>query len=123
MTVLVGLLVLLFGCKEDPIMPIALGSLNGQVLLKENNQPIEGASITTNPATTSLLTDVFGEFSLIDIPAGTYNVRIEKDDLITKLESVTVLANQSTDAVFRLEPDSLDNKAPNIMLMILIKMI
>ncbi len=110
---LVAILTLLFGCKEDPIVPIALGNLDGRVVLKENDQPIEGASITTNPPTTSLVTDAFGSFSLSDIPSGTYNVRIEKDNLVTRLESVSVLPNQTTEATFRLEPDSLNNSAPS----------
>jgi len=104
---------LLQGCKEDPIIPIALGDLNGLVLIKENNQPIEGASITTSPPTTSLLSDAFGNFSLTDIPSGTYNVRIEKDNLSSILQSVSVLPNQTTEATFRMEPDSLNNTAPN----------
>ena len=107
------IVVLFFGCKEDQIVPVALGDLVGQVVLKENNQPVEGAEVTTNPPTSSLLTDAFGNFSLIDIPSGTYNVRIEKDNLSTRLESVSVIANQTTDATFALEPDSINNSAPN----------
>ena len=107
-------MMMILSCKEDPIVPLQKGDLFGQVIIESNNEPVAGASITTNPPTTSIISDAEGRFALESVLAGTYSLRVEKDGFLTRLESVSVIADQSVNTVVRLTPDSLDNTAPTI---------
>ncbi len=109
-----AIILTLVSCREEPINPIALGDLFAQVIIESNSEPLVDASVTTNPPTTSLVTDAEGRFVLEDVASGTYSLRIEKDGYVTKLESISILPNQAVNAVIRMVPDSLDNKSPEI---------
>jgi len=107
-------MVTFLGCKEDPITPDTFGELFGQIVEEGSNEPIEDVSITSNPPTTSLLTDVDGRFTLSSVKSGNYSLRIEKDGYLTRLESVAIFADQATNILIKLRPDSLQNTSPDI---------
>ncbi len=108
----VCLFLLLGSCKEDTISPDTFGSVFGEVLVQTDNVPLSGASISTNPPTSTYLTDTAGRFAIENITTGTYTLRVEKEGFITGLENVAVFDEQTTNVVIRLEPDTLDNTAP-----------
>ena len=53
---------LLTGCQENKITPIIYGALTGEVILETGGLPVEGATISTNPATSALLSNFNGTF-------------------------------------------------------------
>jgi len=99
-------LLLLAGCNEDTIQPQAFGTIEGQVVNRDDLTPLEGVAISTTPTTNSTLTDIFGNFKLENVTVGTYSVKAEKDDFLTKLEGVTVNVNNTGEVVIRLEKDT-----------------
>ena len=52
------------------------GTLNGRVLDRQTQQPLEGATLTLNDTNFGVVTDVQGYFSLKDIPTKSYNLTI-----------------------------------------------
>jgi len=85
-------LLLFFGflvsCNEDTIEPTGEGSVAGLVITAETGEPVQAASITTNPATSAIVTDAAGKFLLEAVPGGDYSVTAKKNGY--KSESVTV---------------------------------
>lgn len=87
------LLFILFGtvaCNEDTVEPQGGGAIRGTVLDATTNAPISTASITTNPATSAVITDQEGNFSITDVNTGDYTVTVQKIGYKTKSVSVAV---------------------------------
>ena len=101
-----------FSCQEDKITPDLFGSLSGQVLLEENNLPVEGATVSTSPSTSSILTGPDGKFEFENIKIGTFTVRAELSGYLTAAESITIIENQSSSVVLKLRPVLADNSPP-----------
>lgn len=99
-------MLLLAACNEDTIQPQAFGTINGQVVNKEDLSPLGGVAISTTPTTNSTLTDAFGNFRLEDIPVGTYSVKAELNDFLTKLEGVSISGNSEGEVIIRLQKDT-----------------
>lgn len=107
------LLTFSWSCREEPFEPITYGSIVGEVISDTaDNTAIVEATISTNPPSSVIFTDSLGRFSLDSILTKTYTLRVEKKNFITELESVTVFANQTSNVIIRLRPDSLDNTPP-----------
>lgn len=104
----------LFACQEDTIKPAVFGSVFGEVLLMDENIPIEMATISTNPPTSSVFTDEDGRFVFEDIPEGTYSLRAEKSGFLTEVSTVSVFGNRDANVIIRLSKDSLDNAPPSV---------
>ncbi len=111
---LLGLFMVLlaFSCKEDTIIPDTFGSVFGEVLIEGENTPVVGATISTNPPTSTILTDAQGRFALENIQTGTYTLRVEKEGYNTGITNAAVFDEQTTNVVIRLDPDTLLNTAP-----------
>ncbi|MBC6698377.1 carboxypeptidase regulatory-like domain-containing protein [Hymenobacter puniceus] len=105
----------LLSCEDDTIEPLYSGSVEGTVLDgSNNNTPLVNAVITTNPATSSYVTDAQGRFSLPNIAVGKYAISIRKADFKTESVNVQVDANASTSVTVVLEKTSASNVAPNV---------
>ena len=102
------LLGLLFstGCNEDTIQPQLFGSVEGQVLRKDDLTPLVNVAISTTPTSSSVITDAAGNFSIENLPVGTYSVKAEKEDFVTKLEGVTVTGNNAGEIIIRMVRDT-----------------
>ncbi|MEM9820976.1 MAG: carboxypeptidase regulatory-like domain-containing protein [Bacteroidota bacterium] len=112
-TGLFGLLLLtFFACQEETIEPNLFGSIAGEVVLSDGNIPVDMATISTTPATSSLFTDDFGRFAFDSIVVGSYTLRAEKEGYVTQLENVTVFENQTATVIIQLELDTLVNNPP-----------
>lgn len=117
------LLVLLFamifsGCEEESIDDSAFGTLIGTVVSKGNNIPVPNVKISTTPVSTTVFTDVNGNFEILDIAVGKYSVQADVEEFQTSFEAATILQSKTVNIVFEL--DSLDTGnllplAPNLL--------
>jgi hypothetical protein len=100
-----------FSCQEDKFEPDVFGSLFGQVLLEADNSAVADATISTNPPTSTVLTDASGVFSFENIKAGTYTIRAEKAGLVTAVESVTIFEDQDANVIIKMtEADDMNTQ-------------
>ena len=103
--------VLTMSCQEDTIEPESFGSVFGEVL-SEDNLAIRNATVSTNPPTSSVLTDSLGRFAFENIKTATYTIRAEKETFSTTIESVTVFQDQTSSVIIKLLPDTETNGQP-----------
>ncbi len=106
-------IIFLSSCKEDTIQPELYGSISGIVMDQDASSAIEGASITTSPPTSAILTGNDGKFSIEDIPVGNYTITAQKSGYKKASVSVNVRENASAQAAIFLEVDNGTNSAPN----------
>ena len=106
------LMLFTFSCREGKIEPFRSGTIRGQVLFADDLTPIKDATVRTNPATSSVLTDENGTFALYDIPVGSYTVQAEKEDYLTKFESISVSEDVFTDVNIKLALIEEENFSP-----------
>ena len=67
-------ILLLGSCSKNPSEPEAVtGTITGTVTNSETNEPVTGASITTQQVTSSKITDATGSFVIAEINPGAYN--------------------------------------------------
>jgi len=93
-------------CKEDTIQPELFGSIAGQVIEAREDSlivPITGASVSTSPATTSLITNANGDFTFPDISVGSYSISVTKVGFEKKSVTVSVREDETTPVVIQLE--------------------
>ena len=106
-------IIFLSSCKEDTIQPELYGSISGIVMDQDASSAIEGASITTSPPTSAILSGSDGKFSIKDIPVGNYTITAQKSGYKKASVSVNVRENASAQAAIFLEVDNGTNSAPN----------
>ena len=90
-------------CQETTINPVAVGTLRGSVT-NTFGQAVANARVETSPASSVVLTDSAGQFVIEGINAGEYTVTAKLATFRNETLTVTVAANQTTQAVFSLEP-------------------
>ncbi|MBE9491625.1 MAG: carboxypeptidase-like regulatory domain-containing protein, partial [Bacteroidetes bacterium] len=101
---LVGIIIAGIGaCEKDKIEVKEYGKLSGLVLDAQTNIPIPTANISTNPASTTVLTDSEGKFFLDEVPSGDVVINAQKDKFITGSVKVAVYPNKTTDVIIMLE--------------------
>lgn len=101
-------IVLLTSCSKDdnnPIIP-ATGTIEGIVLDAVSLNPLIGVTISTNPATSIVLTNGEGKYSISGVPAGSYTVIASKDGYNSSNLNVTVNSGQISQASFTLSNSS-----------------
>lgn len=91
------LLCLLSACKEDLVEPAYFGTVTGTVLDARTNQPLANATVTTNPATSSVITSAQGKFSIADVPVGRLAITVSKADYTQVVANVTINDGQAAD--------------------------
>ncbi len=82
----------------------SLGSLFGTLFDGINNQPVAGASITTNPPSVALITGPTGQFVIDSLAVGNYTVIVEKFGYTTDSVAVAVNENKVTPVAMLLNP-------------------
>ena len=98
-----GILVAFFGlgllsaCQENLVEPAYFGTVTGTVLDGRNNLPLANATVTTNPATSSYLTNAQGKFTINNVPVGRLAITVSRTDYQQVVANVTVSENQSAD--------------------------
>ncbi len=108
---LVAIFGLLQGCEGSDGAAGAAGTagqdgLDGQdavdtgsisVMVSSSGSPVEGATVTTSPATASIDTDATGAAVLADVPIGVYDVSAALGGIVATQTSVGVAAGATTD--------------------------
>lgn len=113
---LVCLLFVFFGfvsCNEDTIEPEGEGSISGVVLDGANSTPLASVSISTNPATSALVTDAAGRFLIDGIGSGDYSISAKRTGYKTEAVNVAVRHNKQTTVTIVLESTKEGNAIPN----------
>ena len=99
-------------CEEETIGDLETGKLEGKVVSKGLNTPIENVKITTNPASTTVFTDVNGDFSIDEISVGEYSVQAEQKEYKTAFEPANILEGNTVSVVIELDSLEADNLLP-----------
>jgi len=100
-----GLLVAFTACKDPSTGPSGTGSIDGRVVNDSTGAPVQGASITTSPATSAPLTDGDGRFTIQDIEAGEYSITAQKSGFESATVSIAVREDETTEATLLMAPD------------------
>jgi len=90
-------LAIISGCSKDnnPVTPSTKGSISGKIADQTSGNPISGASINTQPATTTVTSDNAGNYTLSDVEEGSYSLTVSKDGYFPNTANVNVTANQT----------------------------
>ena len=96
---------LLVACEEDNIDIEKYGALAGVVLNGDDYTPLEGVIITTNPASSSILTNTEGKFEFSKVLEGEVAITARKKDFLSNTVSVSVYKNETTALTFYLLKD------------------
>ncbi len=92
------------GCEENKIDIERFGSLSGLVLNGEDYSPLQGVLISTNPSSTTVLTDSMGRFSLDKVGTGEVTINSRKPNFLSSTVSVAIYDGEKTElTVFLLE--------------------
>ena len=83
-------------CESDKVDILFYGSIDGTVLDSETYLPIQGALITTTPASIAVLTDANGKFSIPKVKEGDVAVNIKRKDYLSNSLTVAIFNNEST---------------------------
>lgn len=105
-------LVLLSGCNENTIDPVFYGSIEGTVTYESSSLPAFGVEISTSPATSVIVTDSLGHFSIQDIPTGEYSVVAKLESYKNATNKIIVTRNATTQTDLQLSPDAAPAKPP-----------
>jgi TolB protein len=109
----IGISVVVQSCNESTVEPNLYGNISGTVKTSEGSKPLEGVTITTNPGTTSVVTDADGKFDLGQVLVNDYSVNAKKEDYTSVNTSITVRDDQNVvvDIVMEVAPP--DSKIPD----------
>ena len=107
-----NVIVLLAGCREEPIAIEQYGSVSGQVLDSNTLLPVAGASVSTNPTHSSTNTDSLGSFKFEGLPVGNFSLKTEKAGYVTEFEAITILEDQEINVKINLSEEIVENQAP-----------
>jgi len=100
---------LLIGCENDLLEPDLRGSIQGQVRDFDTREPLGGVSITTNPPTSSIITDDEGRFQIDDLPTGNYSVAGRLSGYDQNSITIAVRDGEITSADLFLEEEAEDD--------------
>ncbi len=88
--------------------PPALGRFIGRVTDADEGSMMQGVGVRIPELFMGVLTDEAGRFVLEDVPAGVHLVEFDHLGYATRRETVTVVADQTTDARVGLTVDAID---------------
>ncbi|MDK9699424.1 MAG: carboxypeptidase regulatory-like domain-containing protein [bacterium] len=93
------LLLLLFSCAKTPDNAPTTGMIAGKVTDNTSSTvALSGVQIATIPATTSVLTNSNGEYTISNVDPGQYTVTATKSGYLSNNAIVQVIAGQTTNA-------------------------
>jgi len=111
--ILINLIMLsVVSCSEDTFDENGIGTLTGTVVKAGDNSPIENVKISTTPASSTVFTDINGDFIIIDIASGQYSVQAEKDSYLSSFEAANITDGVTSNVVFELEISTANNRPP-----------
>jgi len=93
-------------CESDKVDILYYGSIHGTVIDSETYKPIQGALITTTPASVAVLSDSIGKFTIPKVVKGDVAVNIKRKDYLSNSLTVAVFNDESTDMDFLIFKDN-----------------
>ncbi len=81
------------------------GTISGTVTEEGTGTPISGASVSTQPSTTTVTTDGQGNYTISDVDPGSYTVTASASGYIADSANVTVTAGDTSTANLALQAD------------------
>ena len=108
------LLLISVGCSEDTVDAQLTGSIEGNVTDAETGEVLGGVKISTNPSSTTTVTDSLGNFLLENILVDDYSVQAELDGYVTAFEPITVTDNGVSQANIEMSVQVEENLPPNV---------
>ena len=111
-------IIALYSCNEDTIDFDETGAISGTVIATDDGRPLPNVEISTNPSSSTVFTDSLGNFSLSNIIVDSYAVQAELEGFVTGFESVTVVADQTSNVAFSLDINQGENLAPTVPILI-----
>lgn len=103
---------IIVGCGEDTVDFEATGTITGTVLSQADQSPIANVEISTNPSSSTVFTDVNGDFVLNDVLEDSYAVQADALGFETAFESVTVTGDNISSVAFQLVTSEDENLSP-----------
>jgi PKD repeat protein len=90
-------LLLIIGCGKDdnPVNTTNKGIISGKVTDQSSGVAIEGASISTYPTTTNVISNNSGIYAIYDVEAGIYSITVTSNGYVTSTSNVNVIAGQT----------------------------
>jgi len=102
-------LVLFFaGCEEVKMDIGKYGAMSGVILDGDDYTPLSGVLVSTNPASSTSITDDQGKFEFTKVVEGDVAVTARKKDFLSSSVSVSVYDNDTTNLTFFLLKDEND---------------
>ncbi|MEI6565670.1 MAG: carboxypeptidase regulatory-like domain-containing protein [Verrucomicrobiota bacterium] len=106
------LLASITSCDEVKLDIVDYGSINGKILDGEFYLPVQGVLVTTTPASSSVLTNSEGKFTISKIKVGDVAVNVKKKDYLSNTLSVAIYSEESATVDFLIFKD--DNNVGNV---------
>ena len=91
------------GCENVVVEPTTFGSVAVTVVDSRTNQPLPNTGISTNPATSSYVTDAQGKLTVTDLPSGLTAITARRVGYVQLTTNVTVANGQTQALVLQLE--------------------
>ena len=90
--------IVISGCNksDNPVTPSTKGNISGTITDQATGAAIAGASISTQPATSTVQTGNDGNYSIPDVEAGDYTLTITNVGYFPNTSNITVSANQTS---------------------------
>ncbi|MBS1902681.1 MAG: carboxypeptidase regulatory-like domain-containing protein [Bacteroidetes bacterium] len=102
--IILPFLSIFIGCSKDVVTSSpTTGTISGTVI-DSNGTGVSGALISSSPASSQLLSDATGSYTLPDLTPGFYTVTASKEPTGTGSAAVNVVAGKTTTAIIRLNP-------------------
>ncbi|NQU68886.1 MAG: carboxypeptidase regulatory-like domain-containing protein [Candidatus Marinimicrobia bacterium] len=98
------LIVMVFNSCDPPTEAETTGSIEGIVYDASSSQQLGGVTVTTEPITSSKITDTNGGFMIEGVEPETYTLQAAKSGFNTNSTTVMVVAGETTTADLQLEP-------------------
>jgi len=100
-SILIGMI--LYSC-DPPTEAETTGSIEGIIYDASSSQQLGGVTVTTEPITSSKITDTNGGFFIEGVEPETYTLQAAKSGFNTNSTTVLVIAGETTTADLQLEP-------------------
>lgn len=109
-----AVLSLSFSCSEDKIDGSTdfYGTITGKVVSTDTFTPIENVKVFSSPTSSIVFTDAEGKFTINNVKIGEYALQAQKEEYLTKFESVTVNKDLNSEVVFELAKNTGVNVTP-----------
>lgn len=105
---------LAYSCSEEQIDKVQTGTIEGKVVEKGTNTPLQNVKILTQPSTNTVFTGEDGTFKFENVPLGDYSVKVELTGYLSSFQGISLKnPSQTISLVFELSDDTSLNSAPS----------